>query len=300
MIQNRAQFEHPQISAISRLFSPSVFKELANRGKSQLFAKLLSESLLLTHLKNNVTVSDIFESAFSYLKEKKNRHEYIYKAAITHKVLLGRHSLSSASMITEFRALNSKADVVIVNGTTTAYEIKSERDNLDRLEAQISDYMKVFGKVNIITGENHISDALKLIPDNVGAMVLNDRYQISTIREATEDLDHLDVAAIFESLQLREIVKILNLHDVQVPDVANTLLYRELKPIFAQLSIEQVHSGMVTVLKETRSLFSLNEFVQKLPPSLHSSALTTKIRRCDQKRVIESMQVPAKKAILWN
>lgn len=300
MNQISAQFDRSELSAIARLFSPSVYKEMANKGESPLFARLLLESSFHKYLERNITVSDIFESAFSFLKEKQNRHEYIYKAAITHKVLLGRHSLSSASMITEFRALKSKADVVIVNGTSAAYEIKSERDNLDRLQAQVSDYRQVFGKVNVITGENHIDDVKNMIPSDVGIMMLNSRYQISTVREAIEDIDRLNVDAIFDSLQLREIVRVLDFHNVEVPKMPNTVLYAELKSIFSNLDKYQVHSGMVTVLKKTRSLLPLNEFVNKLPPSLHASALSTKIRRCDQKRVLYAVNAPAKIALNWS
>lgn len=48
-------------------------------------------------------VHAIFDAAFSLLQREGYRHEYIYKAALTHKILLGKHSLHTASMITEFR-----------------------------------------------------------------------------------------------------------------------------------------------------------------------------------------------------
>ena len=130
--------EASQISAISRLFSSSVVNELSRKGKSPMFARIASEAALFSGSRQSDTVGDLFEKAFSILRKKGNRHEYVYKSALTQNILLGRHSLNTASMITEFRVGKCKADLVIFNGTATAYEIKSERDSLSRLERQIA------------------------------------------------------------------------------------------------------------------------------------------------------------------
>src|SRR4029453_5364083 len=98
----------------------------------------------------------VFDAAFAVLKKGGLRDEYIYKAALTHRVLLGKHSLKTASMLTEFRAGDCKADISILNGTTTVFEIKSERDSLTRLARQIENYKRVFASVFVIGGENYV------------------------------------------------------------------------------------------------------------------------------------------------
>src|SRR5690242_16453091 len=143
----RLSREQSRISALSRLFSSSVFGELARRGMSPLLTRLAHESSLLSYVCEDDPVSRLFNVAFNVLKRKNNRHEYIYKAALTQKVLLGTHSLQTACMLTEFRVGKCKADLAILNGTATAYEIKSERDSLARLERQVLTYMDVFAKV---------------------------------------------------------------------------------------------------------------------------------------------------------
>jgi hypothetical protein len=133
-----------QLAAISRLFSSSVVHEMARKGKSPLFARLVTQSQVLCSMSLSESVYTVFEAAFSLLKREGYRHEYIYKAALTHKILLGKHSLQTASMIHEFRVGDCKADVAILNGTATVYEVKSERDSLTRLERQIAAYATVF------------------------------------------------------------------------------------------------------------------------------------------------------------
>ena len=101
-----------QSAAISRFFSSAVIKELAGRGKSPTLARLLRESGLLKTERQPETIGAFFDYAFEYLKRKSNRHEYIYKAAITKKVLLGVHSLQTASMLTEFRVGHAQPPLI--------------------------------------------------------------------------------------------------------------------------------------------------------------------------------------------
>ena len=47
---------------------------------------------------------------------------------------------------------SSIIDIAVVNGNMLGYEIKSDRDTLNRLNSQIEQYNKVFDYLNIVTG----------------------------------------------------------------------------------------------------------------------------------------------------
>ena len=81
-------------------------------------------------------------------------------------------------MLSEFRAGTCKADLVILNGTSTVYEIKSERDSLVRLSNQVKNYKRVFAMVNVITSEGFVKSVCTTVPDDVGVMCLSKRYHI--------------------------------------------------------------------------------------------------------------------------
>lgn len=119
-----------ELSALTRLFSSAVFQEMAKKGRSALFKRLLDQTDVVERCHSDATVGDAFNSAFKVLQTAGLRDEYIYRAAVTKKILMGKHSLRTASMLNEFRAGSCKADLVILNGTATVYEIKSERDSL--------------------------------------------------------------------------------------------------------------------------------------------------------------------------
>lgn len=288
-----------EVAAIARFFSASVVQEMAQKGKSPLFSRLVSQSGLNDALDQSESVGKLFDLAFSLLKKKAYRHEYVYKAAITHKLLLGKHSLRTASMLTEFRIGNCKADVVILNGTSTVYEIKSERDKLDRLETQIAEYRKVFAKVNIITGENHLKSVISSTPTEVGVLLLNDKFQISTIREAVDCIDKIESEAVFNSMSQYEAIKILEHLDILIPKLPNTQLHQAIGVLFKKIPSEKLHISMLHVLKEQRSLLPISELVSALPDSLKAAVFATQLRKQDYSRLLDAVNAPIKNVLNW-
>jgi hypothetical protein len=57
-----------------------------------------------------------------------------------------------------------RADIAVVNGNLTGYEIKSDEDSLKRLEEQIEAYGAVFDRASLITSLKHLEAALSQLP----------------------------------------------------------------------------------------------------------------------------------------
>lgn len=288
-----------QLATISRLFSSSVIREMARKGKSPLFARLASQSRLLDAHSTSQHVYSLFDTAFSLLGKEGCRDEYIYKAALTRTILLGTHSLRTASMLNEFRVGECKADLAILNGTATVYEVKSERDSLSRLERQVIAYAKVFARVYVIAGENHVDAVLDSVPKDVGVMRLNSRHGISILREAADRPERTSPAAIFDSIRTLEASKILQSRGMLVPPVPNTELRSVLRSLFIKLSPCAAHEGMVKVLKQTRNLLPLSDLVDKLPLSLQAAALSVPLRKLDHTRFVAAVNTRLKDAMAW-
>lgn len=288
-----------QHSAVARLFSPTIIRELATKGRSPLFSKLLLESRLLDSLDSRISVGAAFDMAFSYLKKKAYRTEYTYKAAIANKLLLGRHSLNTASLISEFRIENCKADIAIFNGTSTVYEIKSERDKLQRLNRQLSSYEKMFAKIYVVIGQNHIDEILKITPQDTGILVLNDRHSISTIREASECPEKICPITICSALQAKERIQLLEDFGIKPPDVPNTEMYRATANLFSQLDPKDVHDRMVKVIRESRKSSALIDFIPKVPKSLTAAVLAAPPKEKDRPQFMGAINTPVMEALYW-
>lgn len=289
-----------QLSALTRLFSAAVFRELAKKGQSGLFCRLLGQTNLLDNAGSDATVGDVFDHAFEILKVAGQRDEYIYRAAISQKILMGTHTLRTASMLNEFRAGSSKADLVILNGTATVYEIKSERDSLARLAKQVENYKRVFAKVNVIASEGHIDGIIETVPKDVGVMCLSKRFRITTVREASECPERICPVTVFESLRMAESNSILQTMGVVVPEVPNTQRHAAMRDLFARLDPVELHIEMVRTLKRTRDLAPLGDFVNRLPKSLQAAALSISVRRSDHPKLIGAIDTPLQTAMTWS
>lgn len=287
------------LAATSRLFSSAVVRDLATKGRSALFSRLVKEAKLDNTKNGRGTVADVFEAAFAVLRSGACRDEYVYKAALTHKVLLGKHSLRTACMLNEFRAGACKADMVILNGTATVYEIKSERDSLCRLERQLAAYRKVFPSVYVIAGQNHVQSVLKMVGEDDGVLQLSPRHQISTIKRATDRADRIDPISVFESLRTDEAKNLLENLGMSVPDVPNTRMHGALRERFEGLSPHEAHVGMVQVLKSKRDLRPLSDLISQLPLSLQPAALSVPLRKSDHNRLVCAIATPLGDALSW-
>lgn len=288
-----------QLSAISRLFSSAVFREMARKGRSPTFARLIGEARLEGVCPSGATVGEAFDVAFSILRRVGQRDEYVYRAALTRNILLGKHSLNTASMLNEFRVGVCKADLVILNGTATVYEIKSERDSLARLGRQVENYRKVFAKVYVIASETHVRGVMCTVPEEVGVMSLSQRSRISTVRDATDCSALVCPQTIFDSLRLVEARSVLKELGADIPDVPNTIIHATMRKAFGQFRPMEVHKAMVKTLRRTRNLASLGNLVDRLPTSLHAAALSIQVRRADHDRLVESVRAPLATALGW-
>lgn len=69
----------------------------------------------------------------------------------------------------------ARADVVVVNGYFTGYEIKSDVDSLQRLPTQIKEYDTYLEKNYIVVGQKFASKVHEYIPEHWGIIVATEK-----------------------------------------------------------------------------------------------------------------------------
>ena len=286
------------LAALSRLFSSAVFRELARRGKSPVFGQLTKE-IGVEKFNMDKSVSNAFDVAFDSIVDLGNRDEYVYKSSIVREILLGRHNLHEASMLTEVSVNGRKADVVILNGTSTAYEIKSERDNLAKLPGQIESYRNAFASVCVIAAEKHVKGILGIVPDDVGVYTLDQRGRIELVQKENDRPERIKTDALIQVLRVQEIALVLEDMGISVPDVPNTERYKVVQEIFDCQEPAKLHESAVKILQNTRSQSKIEDFVECLPRSLKATVLSSRIRKSDQPRLIAALNTPFTEAMCW-
>lgn len=59
---------------------------------------------------------------------------------------------------------DNRIDIAVVNGALHGWEIKSARDTLARLPAQIEAYSRVFDRVTIVVAHTHVAHVERMVP----------------------------------------------------------------------------------------------------------------------------------------
>jgi len=276
---------------LARIFSAAVIVELAAKGQSPLAASVLKEAGLFREFDPATLLRDFFDQVHTLLF-RNYRNEYVYKNAIARKVLLGVHSLNTATMLTELRAGACKADAVVLNGTSTVYEIKSAYDSMERLTRQIAAYRQVFDRINVITSDSQLNKVSGVVGDDIGLMVLTDRYTISTVREPSSYKKTVRPEIIFDSLRRNEYEQIVKEQFGEVPQVSNARMYQACREIFSRLNPATAHDAMVSVLKKRDNNKRLRDFVLSVPESLTATSLSCKLGVAEQARFSQLLNTP--------
>lgn len=58
-----------------------------------------------------------------------------------------------------------RIDIAVINGSLSGFELKSDRDTLDRLPLQRDLYGRVFDTIELVVGRRHVEKATALIPE---------------------------------------------------------------------------------------------------------------------------------------
>jgi len=277
--------------SIARLFTPSIINEFAEKGCSESASKIVAASNLEFSVDRLTRFDEFYDQMYLHLINN-YRNEYVYKNVLVEKLLLGRHSLNTSFMLTEFRSDCCKADLVLLNGTSHVFEIKTQYDNLDRLETQMRAYSKQFDCTHILTHESMLDKVAVKVDDSVGLMVLSDRYTLRIIRSPRSMKSHARQDKIFDSLRKAEYINIIKDTYGFAPVVPNTQTYKIFKELFCKLDSELAHNSMVSELKKRGEHNNVKDLIKHAPTSLKALMLSKRYNSKTGKRLKSIFQSP--------
>ncbi|MGM0694832.1 MAG: sce7726 family protein [Pseudomonadota bacterium] len=156
-------------------------------------------------------------------------------------------------MLDELGILNgsTRIDIAVVNGEMTGFELKSEKDTLERLPAQRDLYNLVLDRVSLVVAETHQKEAIKIIPDWWGVWIAHPSkcggVEVSQEREALAN-QMLDAETICSFLWRNEALEILERYGAArgVKSKSRDIIYRRLSE---ELTLDTVRREVRTALK---------------------------------------------------
>lgn len=275
------------MSNLNKVFTRSTLRHLIDEKKDMEYTSVIRRYASDIGEKNNrELISEI------YCELKKNyRNEYFYKNTLLNKLLLGVHSVNTTTALTEVGIAKSKADFVLINGKAVVYEIKTELDNLERLNSQIDDYYKAFDHVTVVTCEKNIYQVEKIL-DNmekpVGICVLRKNDKLGTVREPQRYTADLNKKVIFKMLRKSEYEDILVNWYGFLPEVTQFKYFSICENMFSQIPIEESYLLFLKILKK-RVQLEKKEFV-KIPYELKFLAYFMNLTCEDYKKLEDFLE----------
>lgn len=80
-------------------------------------------------------------------------------------------------------SFSRRADLVMANGKLAAFEIKSERDSLDRLDGQLQTYLRLFERVTVVCAQRHLAGVQARAQEDVGIWLLKEDGTFKVVRK---------------------------------------------------------------------------------------------------------------------
>jgi len=130
---------------------------------------------------------------------------YIVSGAFVNYLDKTTHDLGK--LFFEFPIANTRVDILRLNGSSYAYEVKSQRDRLDRLRFQLPAARKLFEYVSVIFPLSLKNKVMEIVDGNVGlySFDIRDEQPIFEVEKEQTKNDEIYPEAQLDLLRLDEL-----------------------------------------------------------------------------------------------
>lgn len=279
-------------SRLASAFSTAVYRDLSRSALGFDAAQRIRP--IIEVARQGSTLGEAFDRSYE-LVSRQYRSEYFYKNTLISRIVFGRHSPRTAAAVLELRMGRSWADVVVLNGTSTTYEIKTDLDQFTRLRTQLPDYVSRSEFVNVVVSEKRATVAERQLPLNIGVVLIRSKSgSLATARPAESNLQALRADDLFSMLRTSEALQILRHASSEVLDESSFHSWKLLREAFAKLPVDIAHAGVVRELRNRGKRDGKSSMLTDFPKSLRALAYsTTGISAVGERRILDRLSTPA-------
>ena len=205
-------------------------------------------------------IGENIETYYDYIRfiykelQKQYRNEYIYKNTFINELLIKTYGVKDTIAINEFRVGNSIADIVLFNGSSKAFEIKTELDSDKRLGNQLDDYTKIFNECYIVTHETLTSKYLK-VDKAIGIIELIEKPRSLIMREIRPAIKNrnIDPKTIIRSIRTNEYKNIVKEYYGELPEMNSFNMFNVCCELLKKIPSEQLSNLFIEQIKTRKS-----------------------------------------------
>lgn len=243
-------------------------------------------TLCSTH-KNISTYLDLMNVVYRNMT-KHYRCEYVYKNEIVKHLVRNFRKNDHSVVFNEFRVGDSIADLVMFNGESKAFEIKTEYDSNKRLEKQIKAYSKVFDKCYVVVPEEKLSVYMPTIDDTTGIILLSyykGNVCLNSYREAVEN-DTIDADILIRCLRTKEYENIITNYYGHLPDVSTAEMFDACSEMMSQMPSSVLKMMSLSEMKKRKSDLSQ---LKRVPQTLTQLCVSLNLKDKDIASLVNAL-----------
>lgn len=271
---------------LARILNRTTFTSLARGEDPRDIFKIYLDKFDHTYIS---TANDLYALAYNSI-QKNYRNEYIYKSAIADRIIFGRHSPSSSALSIELPVGSSIVDTAVFNGTSTAYEIKTEFDSPRRLTSQTPDYTKAFDKIYIVAHPQQASRYAEKADTHIGVLSLTSKGSLSEVKPATSNISNIDQSIIFRMLRRDEYLPALEKITGKKIQLPNGIIRNHCEKIFLDIEKQKAHKIYINAMRQRTTKPEIVDFMRSLPSHLRVLGYATPLSRPQRARLLTALE----------
>jgi hypothetical protein len=235
----------------------------------------------------NATYLDYLKYVYQIL-EKNYQNEYIFKNTFLNEWLIKEIGHNNTKVFNEFRVGNAVADLVMFNGKSRVFEIKTEFDSSKRLNLQIENYSKAFNQIFLIVPENKLSTYSK-IDDNIGIITFNnsekfEKFKLQRDSTINKEVDYETIMKVLHTNEYKSIVKSFY---GELPIMTSFNQFTICSELIMNIPNEELNKLFIEKMK-TRNLE--NSLSNRYYKEFNQISLSLKLNKKDKESMIENLK----------
>lgn len=237
---------------------------------------------------NRGTYMDYIKYVYKVL-ESKYQNEYILKNSFLNEWLIKEIGHGNSQVFSEFRVGNAIADLVMFNGTSKAFEIKTEMDSPKRLNFQLENYRKAFNEIYLILPHLKVNQ-YQYCDKEIGIITFfpdaKEKFQIHR-KSITNEI--VDKDTIMKILHTREYKSMVREHHGLLPAMTSFNQFDVCRELLFDIPNNQLNSYFIKFMKARQRGNALSKRNYR---EFNQMSLAMKLSPDERKNLITRLKSP--------
>lgn len=235
---------------------------------------------------HNPTYLDYLKYIYFVLSEN-YQNEYIFKNEFLNNWLIKELGETGSQIFSEFRVGDSIADLVMFNGCSKIFEIKTELDSDSRLTLQLQNYEKAFNQIFLIIPKSKLSIYEKQ-DASIGLITYAPKSEnaFSIYRKAKLNLD-IEPSTIMSILHTNEYKSIVCKYFGSLPQMTSFNQHKVCSELISEIPNDMLNKFFIDEMKKRRSSNALSSRYYK---EFNQLFLALRMNRDSKSKMIESLK----------